>query len=127
MCVLLVPNRTSLTAAGFVDGPMVFDGLASGGCDGWKCLATVAKATICLGKCVITDGVSCVLGCIPTSELCPCINCFPDFITDFLHKIGICEADLRAELFSKVYLGLATDEEKRKAQESGYTVSVFAA
>ncbi len=37
-------------------------------------------------------------------QLCPCINCFPDFITDFLHKIGICEADLRAELFSKVYL-----------------------
>ncbi|KAF9495883.1 hypothetical protein BDN71DRAFT_1506229 [Pleurotus eryngii] len=108
-------------------GPVVFDGLAKGGCDGWGCFGTVASAAVCLGKCVVIGSVTCVLDCIPTSELCPCINCFPDVITDFLHKLGICDAELRAELFSRVYLGLASDEEKRKAQEAGYTVSAFGA
>ncbi|KAF7427783.1 hypothetical protein PC9H_006998 [Pleurotus ostreatus] len=69
----------------------------------------------------------CVIGCIAESDLCPCINCFPAVITDFLHKWGIRDKELHAQLFSKVYLGLASDEENRKAQELGYSVSTFGA
>ncbi|KAF4580504.1 hypothetical protein AB1N83_010619 [Pleurotus pulmonarius] len=108
-------------------GPIVFDSLAGGSCNTWKCLGTVGKSSLCLLGCVATGNPLCVVSCIATSELCPCINCFPDIITDFLHKYGICDNELHAQLFSKVYLGLASDDEKKNAQELGYTVSTFGA
>ncbi|KAG9220314.1 hypothetical protein CCMSSC00406_0006379 [Pleurotus cornucopiae] len=108
-------------------GPVIFDSLAASGCDAWKCLGTVAKATPCLLGCVAMRNPLCVISCVAESDLCPCINCFPAVITDFLHKWGICDKELHAQLFSKVYLGLASDEENRKAQELGYSVSTFGA
>ncbi|KAF7441397.1 hypothetical protein PC9H_001747 [Pleurotus ostreatus] len=108
-------------------GPVVFDGLAKSGCSGWKCLKTVGKTSACLMKCVITGNPLCVVGCIPTSELCPCINCFPDVITNFLHKYDICTSELSAQLFSRVFLGLASDDEVKNANEAGYSISAFGA
>ncbi|KAL4264123.1 hypothetical protein AB1N83_006080 [Pleurotus pulmonarius] len=72
-------------------GQDVFDGLAVESCNVRRCFGVVTHNIACLTKCAFTDPTpTCVYNCLGTTNICPCIDCLPKFIIDFLHKLGIC-------------------------------------
>ncbi|KAJ8463691.1 hypothetical protein ONZ45_g17492 [Pleurotus djamor] len=100
-------------------GPVTVEGLKSKGCNPLTCGLSIAKAVPCIVDCLANgEGVDCVAKCIPLKKLCSCFNCLPKKVKEKLHKIGICKEKKRLELFTKVYLETASDDEVKEAEAS---------
>ncbi|KAF9498291.1 hypothetical protein BDN71DRAFT_1504092 [Pleurotus eryngii] len=107
-------------------GPVAFDALASNGCSFFSCGLAIASALPCLAGCVAAKNPLCIPTCIDMGKLCSCVNCLPDAITNFLHNNGICVDKFKADIFGKVYLGIANDTETKLANEWGFNLAEFA-
>ncbi|KAF4574402.1 hypothetical protein EYR40_005879 [Pleurotus pulmonarius] len=107
-------------------GPVAFDALASNGCSFFSCGLAIASALPCLAGCVAAKNPLCIPTCIDLDKLCSCVNCLPDVITNFLHNNGICVDKFKADIFGKVYLGIANDTETKLANEWGFNLAEFA-
>ncbi|KAL4260512.1 hypothetical protein AB1N83_010048 [Pleurotus pulmonarius] len=101
-------------------GARVFKGLEDRHCDTVTCALTIGKATPCLMKLAMDDNIGDVPKCL---NLCPCFDCLAKEIKSFLKDYSTCaEGRLGSDgLFARVYLDLASDDEKTRARTWGFT------
>lgn len=138
-CTVAVdPGRNAL-GIGFSDileaaihkdyGPVIFDGLAKDDCGAGDCLVTVFGTTTCIITIIVDPKrrPEDIFRCAPAEEICPCLECYPTDVIDYCHKWGLCEEQTKAKLFSKVYLGIASESERKKAEGLGYSADFISA
>ncbi|KAF7421295.1 hypothetical protein PC9H_011817 [Pleurotus ostreatus] len=113
----------SLEAAIHKDyGPVIFDGLAKTDCNAGECLLMPVRTTTCIIMTIeLKSPPEDVFCCAPACKICPCLDCYPTDVIAYFQKWRLCEDQEKAKLFSKVYLGIANDKEKSRAEELGHT------
>ncbi|KAG9227083.1 hypothetical protein CCMSSC00406_0008283 [Pleurotus cornucopiae] len=110
-------------------GPAIYKGLQDKKCQPVPCALSVGKATPCVLTAVMGQKVKDIPACFNSDGnefhlLCHCVNCYVKDIKDFLNDsdVGYCPTSVTSlDLFSRVYLNLASDEEKSKAKAWGFT------
>ncbi|KAG8867049.1 hypothetical protein FRB97_003582 [Tulasnella sp. 331] len=83
-------------------------------CSVWSCLSIIPAI-----PCMVACGPNplCILTCASGVDVCGCLGCLPDVITNILKKAGICSTDA-ALLKAKKELGVAMTETETKRLEA---------
>ncbi|KAF7439727.1 hypothetical protein PC9H_000063 [Pleurotus ostreatus] len=107
----------------------IFNGLKEKKCQPVPCALSVGKATPCVLTAVMGQKLLDIPACFNSDGnefhlLCHCLDCYVKAIKDVLNnsEINYCPTSvISPDLFSRVYLNLASDEEKSKAKAWGFT------
>ncbi|KAL4258630.1 hypothetical protein AB1N83_010065 [Pleurotus pulmonarius] len=127
---LAMPGNFSTAFEGCVKtefGARVYTGLDDRHCDTVGCALRIGKAAPCLMQASMDDkSPDETLKCPfieSKSQLCACYDCLATEIKTYLGNYKYCPEERKAtnELFARVYLDIATSEEKDKAKGWGFS------